>query len=322
MSRPLLTALLVSVLVHTVIVLVLFNIRFRENPVLVLHPELSRALEMSVLKPALQTSVDQSAPPETIVESEPDIPVSPTLQVSESETQSSDPYTIPEQVTQPIDSIYHVTHDTLFMIDTVYLAKGDYIPVRDSLFIAKQQSPFYKKDRLDLPPDQFNLPRMLFQGAKKVSELVGGTLEPKLDFIPTQAELEALELIWKHHRITGQNIYAQMDTSIKMSKQDMDRILSALVDRGILKRKIVSPEYKVMLFVAEVEVSSKNLRNRVYEYEPLLPRDDMKRFLNALYYQLKTGQDAEFVKDSKILYNTEHVKKLLDRLFMDRKDDE
>ncbi len=289
---------------------------------LVLHPELSRALEMSVLRPSLQTNLDQQALPDKVVKPEPDMPESPVLPVSEPETQTSDPFTIPEHVMQPIDSIYHVTHDTLFMIDTVYLAKGEYNPVRDSLFTARQKNPFYKKDRLDLPPDQFNLPRMLFQGAKKVSELVSGTSEPKLDFIPTQAELEALELIWKHHRITGQNIYAQMDTSIKMSKQDMDRILSVLVDRGILKRKIVSPEYKVMLFVAEVEVSPKNLRNRVYEYEPLLPRDDMKRFLNALYYQLKTGQDAEFVKDSKTLYNTEHVKKLLDRFFMDREESE
>ena len=334
MDRTLLYSILFSLVIHLAALLLAIWIHIgpgRQD--WVEQPELTQALEMAWEA----TPPDRQPLPEPEPESiEPES--LPLPEIVEPEPQAPDDYAVLLPDSIPViaitDSMWDtLTHEKLYMIDTVYLARSDYIPIPDSLKkpIAESGKRVFVMDEkgmlrpinLPPPPTELNIPRALFKGAEKLGELLAGDKgPPRLDFVPTRAEIEALSLIWDEGQITDQSIYAKMDTSIKLSAEDMNKVLDSLTERGLLKRKIVSPQYKVMLFITEVEVSPKNIRNRIYEYEPLVTRGEMQRFLNALYYQVKTGQADGFSEKDRKLLTGEHVKSLLDQLYIHHQDKE
>ncbi|NLP09881.1 BlaI/MecI/CopY family transcriptional regulator [bacterium] len=104
-------------------------------------------------------------------------------------------------------------------------------------------------------------------------------------FVPSQNELAVLKTIWEKGSITDQEIYARLDTSIKLTAVDVNALLKGLEAKGVLMSEIISPRdeltFNTPLGGIAVEKSAQNRRNRVYRYRSLIDRKHMIRFLQA-----------------------------------------
>jgi len=121
---------------------------------------------------------------------------------------------------------------------------------------------------------------------------------PRMTFIPSKVEVEALNTIWYRTKATDQQIYAGLDSSIKITAEDLNSALSDLTDKGFVTRELVSPRNEFTLQTpvggVGIETSAKNRRNRVYSYQSLIDRQEMLQFLNAALYQLENGMELQF----------------------------
>jgi hypothetical protein len=121
---------------------------------------------------------------------------------------------------------------------------------------------------------------------------------PRIDFIPSKAEVEALTIIWNQPLATNQHIYANMDSSVRITAEDLDFALIGLTNKGLLTRKLISPRNEFSLQTpiggVGIEMSAQNRRNRVYQYQSQIDREDVLKFLNAALYQLNSGMRTQF----------------------------
>jgi hypothetical protein len=120
---------------------------------------------------------------------------------------------------------------------------------------------------------------------------------PELDFVPSDVELDALCSVWQQDSITAQQIYTRLDTSYRVTIEDVNNALEHLTDKGLLTRRIVSPQNKFKFFFLPedrfgLELSPQNRRNRVYEYSSNLDQRVMLDFLNARAYQIEHSQES------------------------------
>lgn len=132
-------------------------------------------------------------------------------------------------------------------------------------------------------------------GAKYLTDLVNKKKEKKtvrLDFVPTKVELDILQTIWDSTRATDTEIYAALDTSIRITAVDMTVVLEKLENKGLLKKKLVSPQNLFSFPLGQVEMSRKNRRNRVYQYETRIDADEVIRYLQAVLYETEHGKNA------------------------------
>lgn len=112
----------------------------------------------------------------------------------------------------------------------------------------------------------------------------------RLDFIPSRTELEILSAVWQKPKVNDVEIYASMDSSIRVTAEELQHILEGLVQKKLLTRNLTSPRNEFTLpFGGTVEMSAKNRRNRVYEYQARIEADEVIRYLNALLYELEHG---------------------------------
>ncbi|MBN2413322.1 hypothetical protein JXQ31_16705 [candidate division KSB1 bacterium] len=243
------------------------------------------------------------------------------------------------------DTLRPITHNRLFLIDTVFLSKPEYdksvihtVHQNDSLFLPDSLWLFKKlqggtqnydnvEDRIyqksmGYPKPTVSIPKLLNDGANFIRDKLGDRDEDKpvrMDFLPSEKQLEALKIIWQKKRATDQSIYASFDTSIKITAADLNNILENLADRGLLKRKIKSPRNEFTFFgltgESGIEMSPTNRRNRIYEYEPLISKEEMIDFLNAVFYQAKSGGKVNYMSDSDSLLELENIQRLLSRLY-------
>ncbi len=104
-------------------------------------------------------------------------------------------------------------------------------------------------------------------------------------FVPSHDELALLKTIWEKGSITDQEIYARLDTSIKLTAVDVNALLKGLEAKGVLTSEIISPRdeltFNTPLGGVAVEKSARNRRNRVYRYQSRIDRKHMIRFLQA-----------------------------------------
>ncbi len=147
---------------------------------------------------------------------------------------------------------------------------------------------------------QSNVPvaSLLFKGAKFLKDKLIKEKPPELNFIPTKSQLVAFNKIWEKGEATDQEIFAALDTTIKTTALDLNSELARLENKGILSRKIVSPQQLFMIMTPlgaqGIEMSPTNLRNRIYEYKMHIPKDQVVRFLNAALYQVENGLKRDF----------------------------
>ena len=115
----------------------------------------------------------------------------------------------------------------------------------------------------------------------------------RFDFIPSETEIQIFKILWQHPRAADHEIYAALDTSIRITAVDLNRILARLTNKGVLKRKIISPRNEFTLPVGKVEMSAKNRRNRVYEYETKIQPQELLTFLQAVLYETENGKNRK-----------------------------
>ncbi|MDZ7345666.1 MAG: hypothetical protein ONA69_02625, partial [candidate division KSB1 bacterium] len=112
----------------------------------------------------------------------------------------------------------------------------------------------------------------------------------RLDFIPTRAELAVLQSLWEKPNRNDVEIYASLDSTVRITAEDLQGILAKLTAKGLLKRRLISPHNELTLpFGAAVEMSAQNRRNPLYRYEAGVDRQEVIRFLNAVLYELEYG---------------------------------
>lgn len=126
--------------------------------------------------------------------------------------------------------------------------------------------------------------------------------KPKITVMPSLTEVNILKTLWDKKKVTQNTIYADLDTSIKLTAEDLDLVLNGMVDKGLVARKKISPQniMKVMTpaGAVDVEMSELNRKNPVYEYQALAVKDDVLRFLDARLYLCASNARDPAMSDS------------------------
>ncbi len=248
---------------------------------------------------------------------------------------------MPESTKAETDTLPQLTHEELFIIDTVYLARPDYSelalneyrqgraayqpgyghPAGGVQNYNNVQEQIYRQSS-GHPQPSVSVPGLIHKGVKELSKVLGVTKEPgpvHLNFIPDKKELQALNVIWQNQGATDIMIYATFDTSFKVTAEDLHKIMDGLVDKGLLKKKIVSPRNEFTFFGltgdSGIEMSNANRRNRIFEYTPLLGKEEMRDYLNAILYQQKLALQDSTQKSQECVFFD--IQSLIDILYKD-----
>jgi len=132
---------------------------------------------------------------------------------------------------------------------------------------------------LTMPLNQLlqGLAESLNKSSKKLSD---GTLP-----LPTNLEIEVLKIVWGRTAATSSDIYSQLDTSWKITSEDLSLILEDMANRGFVDRQKISPSHEFSFFgVAGIEMSSLNRKNQVFLYWAVVPKDKLITYLDAKRY--------------------------------------
>jgi len=115
---------------------------------------------------------------------------------------------------------------------------------------------------------------------------------PRIRKMPSREEMAALCAIWKMPEPTEHDIYKDLDPGLQLTAEDLHRVLSGLVDQGLLNQEIISPrnEFTFMTPLGSkgVEMSRLNVLNRVYRYHSRIDQEHMMRYLQAAHYYIST----------------------------------
>ena len=108
--------------------------------------------------------------------------------------------------------------------------------------------------------------------------------------IPSQMEMDILNIIWENEHATGREIYEGLDSTQLLTFLQLRENLQQMSKTGFLSEKIISPQnpftFMTPLGDYSFEMSPKNKRNREYEYRPLVARQDMFNYLSSRLYLL------------------------------------
>ena len=204
------------------------------------------------------------------------------------------------------------------------------INVQDStlVFRLQQQSPFslsqpelrslpprrdyieerFRRETLGLPPMN-NLNNLFGAGVKFLAEKLG-MADAKQPFavIPSETEIEVMNVLWKKKEATTGEIYAGLD-SAQLTAVDLQQTLATMTERGLLDREQISPSHEFSFFgVVAVEMSSQNRKNREYLYRPRVTRQTMFSYLDA------TAFSHRLLSPTNHSLIVEHLYKLMSRL--------
>lgn len=306
-NKLLLKFLLVSVLLHVLFVGI-FSLQKRPRP--------DHAVEISwqVLEEKLQPP-EQSLPPTAPTTFRPVIP-SPEAEKKSAEPEPA-PVIISEQTQEPQDTTAVDSSINSFWINPLMMAKAN-IHIDSTI---QQQTTGPLKP---LPPASFTAPagvggdridqelyrrnmghtqtvpadNLLLKGARYLKDKLAKEKPPELNFIPTAAQLAVFKMIWEKSSATDLEIYAGLDSAINITAEDLRAELARLEQLNFLERKIVSPRNEFTIITPlgskAIEMSPTNRRNRIFEYQANIPKDQMLQFLNAALYQVTHGLKREF----------------------------
>ncbi|RQW06090.1 hypothetical protein EH223_02905 [candidate division KSB1 bacterium] len=198
---------------------------------------------------------------------------------------------------QQLEDVKLDTSDTL-MINPAVPGRVPFLELKDSIQFSVLPGPYPDRTQRDL--EQYNLERpstvpfnrAITEGADYLSSLFKNKQNKpvRLDFIPSEVELAIFESLWESSIATDQEIYAALDTAIRITAVDLQDVLVRLQQKGLVKRTLVSPRNEFTLPVGTIEMSAKNRRNRVYEYKALIHSDDVLRYLHAVLYEMQYNQ--------------------------------
>lgn len=112
-------------------------------------------------------------------------------------------------------------------------------------------------------------------------------ISPQFDFIPTEAQIQALSLLYKKKKATQLDIYSALDTTLPITAEGLNQNLNVLVKKGFLLQKKISPANTFSFFGIPIEMSRKNRLNPVYLYQPKVSRTKIMTYLQSRLYLLK-----------------------------------
>jgi predicted transcriptional regulator len=166
-----------------------------------------------------------------------------------------------------------------------------------------------RREELEAPP-MLSVGNLLGAGVKYLAEKFGRSPASSKPFaiIPSELEIEVLNVLWKENHATTSEIYAQLD-SAQITAADLQQSLAVMTDRGLLDRQQISPrnEFTLLGGIA-IEMSAKNRKNREYLYRPKISRQTMLSFLDATAFshRLTSANDHSLI--------VEHLRKLMKKL--------
>ena len=312
--KPIRVAIFLSILVHTVFLLVLLTLK---------QPEIS-SRGMVEIQISIPEMIDQSLVHE--VSAKPDVPAPqeelPTMPDDEENIafiSDSLMYDIAETTVRLIDILKENT-DTL-RLQSIRRYALYHLPIPDSLVtpsdslqLALRLALFGKP--LPIAGYDDNIGARLKQGQtghgqlSNVTGLLGLVLSalsdgwfekkpsgnPRITKEPTKVELHVLNRLWAEGERTDPELYSSLDSNVPITATGFNRILEDMVEKGFLTRKIVSPQ-KLMgimtpIGMTYVELSEMNLRNQVYEYKNVLTKEDVMNYLHGQLFELKQKADS------------------------------
>ncbi|MGH7456423.1 MAG: BlaI/MecI/CopY family transcriptional regulator [bacterium] len=159
-------------------------------------------------------------------------------------------------------------------------------------------------------PSLFNVGNLIGAGVKYLAERfgAGGAKPQPLAVIPSDLEIEVMKVLWQQPEATTSTIYAQLD-STRLTAVDLQRVLDAMAERGLLERRQISPRHEFTILGAiPIEMSAKNRKNREYLYRPQVTRQTMLTFLDATAFSQRLASPTNH---STIVA---HLHKLMSRL--------
>ncbi|MDZ7262196.1 MAG: hypothetical protein ONB05_08845, partial [candidate division KSB1 bacterium] len=117
-----------------------------------------------------------------------------------------------------------------------------------------------------------------------------------LDYVPSRLEIKVLRTLWEEKEAPGETIYARLDTSWHITAEDLNSVLEHLTEIGFVSRKKISPQNTFTIATPlgsyGIEMSELNRKNSVYLYKPIIQRDDLLRFFNALLFLAQSNPAA------------------------------
>ena len=125
-------------------------------------------------------------------------------------------------------------------------------------------------------------------------------------FIPSNLQLSVLNSLWQEDRATQLDVYAGIDPEIPITAEKLNAQLDRMINLGLVERKLISPQNLFMILsplkAFQVEMSSKNRKNRVYLYRPRVKRREILQLILTRYSSVKNegaGRPEEIDRLSK-----------------------
>jgi len=160
---------------------------------------------------------------------------------------------------------------------------------------------------VQIPETMKNLPPPRDDVAEQVQKWINGTIyamapvqapapkeiktTPHFDFLPTEAQIDALNIIYKKGKATQMDIYALLSTDQPITAEGFDQELEELVNKEFLTKKKISPENTFTIaspfFVLPIEMSKTNRLNPVYLFKPNVDKNKIMTYLQARLFLLQ-----------------------------------
>lgn len=302
-------ALFISLLIHALLALLCWQINLHQSAA-------SQEIELTwqsveTVLPSLPTP---PAPPrpvvDTVLEPETFLPASPSATtVAEIITMDSSRQVQTDSLKPAIALDYAANYFNKKLIEkpTADSLAANVMPMRPGLALSKEppmigsHSGDLSQRLMNQRSQPFAKPVPLSDLGRAIAQQLKSPEKPRpvtLRFVPSDAELAVLQTIWNQGSITDQAVYANLDTSIKLTAVDVNGILKGLEEKGLLTSELISPRdeftFASPLGSVGIEKSATNRRNRVYRYKPLVDRKHMIRYLQARLDQAKNPKRRSY----------------------------
>lgn len=289
--NPRARALLWSGMIHAGLVVIFLYITFRTNP------QIPQPIELQIADDNSFPQTQSIAPP---LQEAPRV----TAKASTPSFSTEEPLPLPAE--PPVEEKEEDRFDatTFFSTPLPVLRIESKDSLKPSIDLTKKNEPLLlarpgPHDPVEREIARRNLGEASLPDPTQAAAAAASLLQPqkgdeekpvRLDFIPSRAELAVLQSVWEKPNRNDVEIYASLDSTVRITAEDLQAILAKLTAKGLLKRRLISPNNELTLpFGAAVEMNAQNRRNRLYRYEAGVDRREIIRFLNAVLYEMEYG---------------------------------
>ena len=117
------------------------------------------------------------------------------------------------------------------------------------------------------------------------------------NLIPSNLQLEVLRTLWENSTASMLELYASLDSKYLITAENLNRQLNRMMRLGMVERKIISPQNLFSITMPfkmfQLEMSSKNRKNKHYLYRPVVNRERILQLLLTKSYQIRNEEGSE-----------------------------